>query len=62
METVDIIDYAMPLMRIERTAKEIHELCLNRKYVEAQQIAQNLCVESRLLQHVLHIMDKKEEP
>ena len=57
----DIIDYAMPLMNVERMAREIHDLCLEHKYGEAGLVAQVLCVEARILQHVLRIMEEKEQ-
>lgn len=56
-----INDYAMPLMQIERMAKQIHNLCLEHKYEEARLITQKLCVEGRLLQHVLLLMNEKEK-
>jgi hypothetical protein len=31
-QKANINDYAMPLMQIERLAKQIHNLCLERKY------------------------------
>lgn len=60
-QKVDLNDYAMPLMQIERMAKKIHDLCLEYKYEEARLLTQQLCVEGRLLQHVLHIMQEGEE-
>lgn len=57
----DLIDYAMPLMNIESMAREIHDLCLAHKYGEAGLVAQVLCVEARILQHVLRIMEEKEQ-
>ena len=57
----DIVDYAMPLMNIESMAREIHDLCLEHKYGEAGLVAQVLCVEARILQHVLRIMEEKEQ-
>ena len=60
-QKVDIVDYAMPLMQIERMAKQAHALCLEGKYGEARLLAQQLCVEGRLLQHVLYIMEEKEK-
>lgn len=57
----DLIDYAMPLMNIESLAREIHDLCLEHKYGEAGLVAQVLCVEARILQHVLRIMEEKEQ-
>jgi hypothetical protein len=59
-QKANINDYAMPLMQIERLAKQIHNLCLERKYEEARLLAQNVCVEGRLLQHVLYIMEEGE--
>ena len=61
LQKADITDYAMPLMQIERMAKQIHDLCLEHKYGEARLLAQHMCVEGRLLQHVLYIMDEKEK-
>lgn len=56
----DIVDYAMPLMVIERYAKEIHNLCLEHKYVDARLLAEKLCVEGRLLQHALYVMNEQQ--
>lgn len=56
----DLNDYAGPLMKIERLARDIHYLCLENKYEEARLATQHLCVEGRLLQHVLYIMEEKE--
>lgn len=57
----ELVDYAMPLMNIESMAREIHDLCLAHKYGEAGLVAQVLCVEARILQHVLRIMEEKEQ-
>ena len=61
LQKADITDYAMPLMQIERMAKQIHDFCLDQKYAEARTLTQMLCVEGRLLQHVLLIMGDKEK-
>ena len=60
METVDIVDYAMPLMNIERMAREAYELCLNHDYAAASEVALRLGVEARILTAVLAIMQNKE--
>jgi hypothetical protein len=60
LQKTDLNDYAMPLMNIERMAKQIHDLCLENKFDEARQQAQLLCVEGRVLQHVLTIMHEQE--
>jgi hypothetical protein len=57
----DIIDYAMPLLNIESMAREIHDLCLEHKYGEAQEVARRLNAETRVLVHTLHIMEEKEQ-
>lgn len=54
----DIIDYAMPLMKIERMAKEIHDLCLDHKYMVARDMAAELIGEARVLQTTLALMQK----
>jgi|DEB19_MinimDraft_3_1074340.scaffolds.fasta_scaffold00771_5 hypothetical protein len=59
METADsFIDYAMPLMQIEAMAKEIHALCLQRRYKEAEEISVQLGVEARILQMTLRHMEE----
>lgn len=60
MRNDEIVDYAMPLMQIEKLAKEIHHLCMNHEYEAARLKAQSLCVEGRLLQHVLTIMEEQK--
>ena len=57
----DIIDYAMPLIKIERMTKEIHDLCLAHKYEAAHEAAMHLGAEVRVLQHTLVLMDEKEK-
>lgn len=56
-----IIDYAMPLINIERMAKETHALCLQKKYVEAKEVAIHMMSEARILSTVLTIMDEREQ-
>jgi hypothetical protein len=47
-------------MNIERLAKECHDLCLDHKYTEANEIALKIGVESRILGASLAIMQNKE--
>lgn len=61
LQKADIIDYAMPLMRIEALVKETYALCLDGLFEEARLTAQMLCAEGRLLQHTLLIMEEKEK-
>ena len=55
-----ITDYAMPLITIEKMAKEIHNLCLKHKYEAAREIALQLGAEVKLLQSVLVIMEENQ--
>ena len=54
-----LIDYAAPMMRIERLLKEMHNLLLDNKFEEAMEVSLLLTTESRMLQHTLVLM--KEE-
>ena len=60
MPIAEVIDYAMPLMNIERLAKECHNLCLEQRYDEANEVALKLGVEARILSASLAIMQGKE--
>lgn len=61
LKTEVVTDYAMPLMKIERMAREIHDLCLARKYEKAREITLQLGVENRILQATLALMEEKEK-
>ena len=61
MEPVaDIVDYAMPLMNIERLAKQAHDFCLHNQYAEANEVALKIGVEARILSASLAIMQGKD--
>lgn len=51
-----INDYAMPMMRIERLLRQIHDLCLKRDYQGANDLTPNLITEARILQATLTLM------
>lgn len=57
VEHREIVDYAMPMMKIEQYMKKIHELCLQRKYMEAYELTPFIAVESRVLGTSLFIME-----
>ena len=59
MKEDTIVDYAMPLMKIERAAKKIHDLCLEHEYEEAQEQVMSLLAEARILKITLHHMKEK---
>lgn len=56
---MEIVDYAMPLMNIERLAKQIHDKCLDKKLDEAEELAIKLGAEARILIVTLAIMQDK---
>ena len=56
----DIIDYAMPMMRIEQHMKQVHALCLDKKYKEAGEIGPFIIAEARMLTAALALMESKE--
>lgn len=53
---MDIVDYAMPLMRLEKMNRKIHDLCLEGKYLDACDLTQHLIVEARILSASLALM------
>ena len=56
----DIVDYAMPLMNIERLAKEVHHKCLKKDFKSAREFVTQLVAEARLLQTTLVIMEEQQ--
>lgn len=57
----DIVDYAMPMMRIEIIMKKMHNALLDHKLPEAQELAIELVSESRLLVNMLILMKEKQD-
>jgi hypothetical protein len=57
MKTDEVVDYAMPMMKIEKLLRKAHDLCLGHRYAEAREVALHLGVEARILQHTLSIME-----
>lgn len=60
MVIAEVVDYAMPLMNIERIAKEVHDRCLDRDLRGAEESALKLGAEARILLATLAIMQNKE--
>lgn len=52
-----LVDYAMPLMKMEALLREIHDLCLDKKYGEASQYINDLEFQAALLRKNLHQME-----
>lgn len=61
MEHPPIWDYSPPLIKIRALTKEIEELFLAKKYVQAKTAALSLAVEARVLSIVAMDEQQKEE-
>jgi len=59
MKETALIDYATPLMNIERMAKEAHDMCLHATLAEAEEKALELVAEARILVQTLRLMQNK---
>ena len=57
----NLLDYAMPMIKIEKLMRVIHDECLAAKYGRAAELIPDLIAEARVLQASLAIMemDKK---
>ena len=56
-----ITDYAMPMMRIEKLMRQIHDHCLKRDYDAANSLCPEIIAEARILAASLALMDGKEK-
>jgi hypothetical protein len=62
METVKVVDYAMPCMMAEKALKKLHEAMLARDYDKALEQAKIALVECRLAYtSILHEKDKHDQ-
>lgn len=56
----NITDYASHLIKMERLMRQLHDLCLEKKYLEASDLTQHVAVESRILSAALALMHEEE--
>jgi len=56
-----LVDYAAPLMEVERLAKAVHHACLENDYAQAQELAMAIVVEARITLQTLRHMHEKEK-
>lgn len=61
MKTDEIIDYAMPLMNVERLAKDVYHCALDGNLAGAHDAAMRLGAEARILQRTLELMLEKQQ-
>jgi len=59
-QQTELIDYAAPMMRIERLLKDLHNLLLDDKFDEAIELSPVITAESKLLQHTLILMKENK--
>jgi hypothetical protein len=59
-QMTELIDYAAPMMRIERLLKDLHDLLLDGKFDEAIELSPVITTESKLLQNTLVLMKENK--
>ena len=60
-ESTDIVDYAMPLMNIERLTKEAFQQCLKKDFAGAADTSAAIAVEARMLKWTLTLMEEQQK-
>lgn len=56
----NLIDYAAPMMRIERLLKDLHNLLLDNKFDEAIELSPVITAEAKLLHNTLVLMKENQ--
>lgn len=56
----EIVDYAMPLMQIEKLTKKVHDLCLDKRYLDAANEIVSIEYQAAILRENLISMQVKE--
>lgn len=52
----DIIDYAMPMMKLEQLLRQVHDHCLKKEYMQAAELCPSMITEVRVLSASLVLM------
>ena len=55
----ELIDYAAPMMRLERLLKDLHNLLLDNNFDEAIELSPVITTEAKLLHNTLILMKEK---
>ena len=56
----ELIDYAAPMMRIERLMKDLHNLLLDNKFDEAIELSPVITAEVKMLHNTLILMKENK--
>jgi hypothetical protein len=56
-----IVDYAMPMMKIETLMRQMHDHCLKRQYPAANALCPEIITEARVLAASLALMEQEEK-
>lgn len=57
----NITDYAMPLIRLEALLRKVHDLCLRKEYIVANEACPEIIAEARMLSATLVLMDAEKQ-
>jgi hypothetical protein len=60
MNSEELVDYAMPMMKIEKLMRQTHDLCLKGNYAEAGDLCLSIATEACVLNASLAIMEDKK--
>jgi hypothetical protein len=58
---MEIVDYAMPMMKIEKYLRNMHDLCLKGEYIAAAELCPLVAVETRYLGASLVLMQEAKD-
>ena len=61
LKVTEIIDYAMPMMNIEKFLKDTHNYLLDGQMEKAQDKCVSLVTEARILSNTLKLMKENED-
>lgn len=56
MKEAPLIDYAAPMMSLEKMLKDLHNLLLENKFDEGLELSMTIAADARLLTHTLRLM------
>lgn len=59
-QQTELIDYAAPMMRIERLLKDLHNLLLDDKFDEAIELSPVITAEAKMLHNTLVLMKENK--